>query len=580
MKKNKNKSMLTRLLVYVKPHIWYVVAAIIFAILAISLTLLNPILIGKAIDHIIGVNDVNFAAVGKIIIYIAAASVVSAAFEWFMELCVNAITYKTTQTLREQVFAKFNNVPLKYIDNTAHGDMMNTMVNDVENITDGFLNGAQTVFSGVVTILVTLFFMLSINLTVTAIVVVLTPLSILIALYINKRAKKLFRQQVSTTAKISAYTEEMIGNQKIVKAFGYEGETIKKFEELNQELYVCSEKANFYATMANPVTRFINGIIYAITGMVSALLALKGHITIGQISSFLNYSQEFSKPFNEITGVFADIQVAIASANRVFIFLDEPNELSDKNNKTLKQCNGQVKLKKVFFSYEPEFKLIQNLNISVKKGQKIAIVGPTGCGKTTIINLLMRFYDVNSGQILVSNEDIRDLKRASFRAFYGMVLQDSWLYSATIRENIAYGKPDATDEEIIEAAKQANAHQFIERMERGYDTIITERADNISSGQKQLLCIARIMLTKPPMIILDEATSSTDTLTEQKIQEAFDEMMKGRTCFVVAHRLSTIINADKILVMNNGNVIEQGTHEELMAQNGFYTELFNSQFAG
>lgn len=579
MKKNKKTSVIGRIINYVRPHKVYFYLAMMFAILAIGLTLLNPILIGKAIDNIISKGNVNFKAMTEILVYIAVASVTSAVFEWLLELSVNKLSYCTAQTIRQDIFNKVNSVPLKYIDNTPHGDIMNSMIVDVGNVTDGFLEGFQTVFSGAVTLLATLIFMLTISPMISLIVVLITPLSIFVAVFITKRAKKMFRQQVNSTAEMSGFAEEMIGNMKTIKAFGYEDETGKDFARINQDLYVSSEKAQFYGTMTNPCTRFVNGCVYAITGVVGAISAIRGHITIGQISSFLTYSQEFTKPFSDITGVLADLQVALASARRIFDMLDQPNEVSDRNNEELKTCNGEVKVKNVNFSYEPDFKLIENLNFTAKRGEKIAIVGPTGCGKTTIINLLMRFYDTNSGEIKVSNKDIKKLKRASFRSYYGMVLQDSWLYSATIRDNIAYGKPNATMEEIVEAAKKANAHQFIERMEKGYDTMISERADNISSGQKQLICIARIMLTNPAMLILDEATSNTDTRTEHKIQEAFNEVMKGKTCFIVAHRLSTIINADKILVMNNGNVIEQGNHEELMAKNGFYTQLFNSQFA-
>lgn len=578
MIKKESNNVFKRIIDYVKPHKSYFFVSIILTILAIFLTLVNPILIGKAIDNIISVNNVNFVALGRMLVVLSIFSVLSAYFEWMAEYTISILSYKTAETLRQDLFAKFNKVPLKYIDSTAHGDLMNAMIIDTENITTGFLEGFHTLLSGIVTILSALGFMLSMNVTTTFVILAITPLSLLIAIFISKRSKKLFKEQVSIMAKVSAFTEEMFSNQKTIKAFCYEENTQKRFDSISDDLYSCTEKATFISSMANPATRFVNGLIYGITGLFSAFMALNGRVSIGQISSFLNYSQQFTKPFNEITSVIVDIQVALASARRVFKILDENNEIDDSENAELKKCDGSLKIENVNFSYEPEFKLIEGLNLDVKKGEKIAIVGPTGCGKSTIINLLMRFYDVNSGQILLSKKDIKTLTRASLRLKYGMVLQESWLFNGSIKDNIAYSNSEATFDEIVNAAKMANAHQFIERMPNGYDTIITEQADNISLGQKQLICIARIMLTNPPMLILDEATSSIDTRTEQKIQEIFNNIMAGRTSFVVAHRLSTIMNADQILVMNKGQVIEQGSHNELMKKGGFYAELFNSQF--
>lgn len=576
--KKESKSIFRRIVDYVKPHKSYFFVSVVLTIFAVSITLFNPILIGKAIDFIVSPNNVDFVGLGRMIAILAVFSISSAYFEWMAEYTISILSYKTAETLRQDLFAKFNKVPLKYIDSTAHGDLMNAMIIDTENITTGFLEGFHTLLSGIVTIISALIFMFVMNVTTTLIILAITPLSLVIAILITKRSKKLFKEQVATMARVSAFTEEMFANQKTIKAFSYEDTAQQRFDSISDDLYACTEKATFISSMANPSTRFVNGLIYGVTGLFSAFMALNGRVTIGQISSFLNYSQQFTKPFNEITSVIVDIQVAFASARRVFKILDEKNESDDTQNEELNHCDGTLKLENVNFSYEPEFKLIENLNLDVKKGEKIAIVGPTGCGKSTIINLLMRFYDVNSGCILLSKKDIKKLTRASVRLKYGMVLQESWLFNGTIKDNIAYSNPDATFDEIVNAAKMANAHQFIERMPNGYDSMITEQADNISLGQKQLICIARIMLTNPPLLILDEATSSIDTRTEQKIQEAFNTIMKGRTSFVVAHRLSTIVDADQILVMNKGEVVEQGNHNELMKKGGFYAELYNSQF--
>lgn len=572
-------NLVRRIIDFVKPHKRYFFLACLLSFFSVGLTLLNPVLIGKAIDHIVGVGDVNFTLLGRMLVIIAVASVFSAVFEWFAEFTISILAFKTSQGFRKEIFNKINSSPLKFIDSTPHGDIMNAMIIDTDNITTGFLEGFQNLFNGVITILFSLGFMLSINVPITAVVIGITPIGLLIAIFITKKSKKLFRKQVTTMAKVSSFTEEMFGNQKVITAFNHEDDAIEKFDQMNEELYSCSEKAIFYSTMTNPATRFVNGLVYGMTGIVCALSAISGKISVGQISSFLSYSQQFTKPFNEITGMIADLQMAFASARRVFDILDTKNEESDLRNEKLGVSNGNIEINNVYFSYSKDYKLIQDFNLKVKKGQKVAIVGPTGCGKSTLINLLMRFYDVDSGEILMNKKNIRSLTRSSVRLNYGMVLQESWLFHGTIRENIAYAKQDATFDEIIEAAKLANAHQFIERMPQGYDTVISEHADNVSAGQKQLICIARIMLNQPPLLILDEATSNIDTRTEQRIQEALDNIMKGRTCFIVAHRLSTIVNADIILVMNKGNVIEQGSHAELMAQNGFYTDLFNSQFS-
>ena len=583
MKQNKLKGIMPtvkKVIAYAKPHKAYFFASIIFAFLAIGLNMFVPVLLGWAIDCVIGVGMVNFARLGKVLLLIGVVAVLSATFEWFEVYFENILTNRTAQTMRNKCFEKINRVPLKYIDNQPHGDIMSTIINDIENVTDGFLSGFKSILSGIVTIISVIIFMVAINIPMALVVIVLAPLSLTISLYITKKSKKLYNERVNQLGAISAYSEEMLGNIKVVKAFNNEKQNIDEFQKLNKELYKSSEKASFYASLAWPCTKLVNGVLYAIVAVSGALICINGHISIGQVSTFLSYVENYTSPFNEIASIVADIQIAVASANRVFDLLEERDEVSDEGCPNIVNCNGEVKLQNVCFSYTPQSKLIENLNVTATKGKTIAIVGPTGCGKSTIINLLMRFYDINSGKIMVSNRDVQKVTRKSLRNCYGMVLQESWLYNASIRDNIAYGKPDATMEEIIEASKLANAHTFIEKLPQGYDTIITESADNVSAGQKQLICIARIMLTKPPMLILDEATSNIDTRTEMNIQQAFDYIMEGRTCFIVAHRLSTIINADEILVMNKGRIIEQGTHQELLAKNGFYTQLFNSQFGG
>lgn len=579
--KNSLKSIfptIKKVIAYAKPHKMYFYLSVVFGFIAIGLNMFLPVLLGWAIDCVVGVDAVNFAKLGRYLIFIAIQAITSASFEWFDVYFQNILVNRTAQSMRNKCFEKINKVPLKYIDNKPHGDIMNTIINDIENVTTGFLSGFKALLSGVVTIVSVIIFMLTINIPMALVVIILAPLSLLISVYITKKSKKLYNEQVNKIGQISSYSEEMLGNIKVIKAFNSEQKNIDNFQEINKSLYKSAEKASFYASLAGPCTRFINGTLYGIVAVCGAFVCIRGSISIGQISTFLSYVENYTSPFNEIASIVADIQVAVASANRVFNLLEEENEINDESYPNIVNCNGEVKLQQVCFSYNPQSKLIEDLNLNVKKGQTVAIVGPTGCGKSTIINLLMRFYDINSGKIIVSNRDIQKVTRKSLRNCYGMVLQESWLYNATIRENISYGKPDASIEEIIEASKLANAHTFIEKLPDGYDTIITENADNVSAGQKQLICIARIMLTKPPMLILDEATSNIDTRTEMNIQRALDYIMQGRTCFIVAHRLSTIINADTILVMNKGKIVEQGTHKQLLAKNGFYTQLFNSQF--
>lgn len=574
------KSSTKRLLSYITVNNKLLIISLLTAIINVFFTLLNPILIGDAIDFIIGKDNVDFQGILKIIGILILSIILASLSQWIMTRCTNVITYKTVAALREDVFNKINKVPLKYIDSHSHGDIMSRIINDIDQISTGLLQGFSQLFTGIITILGTLGIMIAINFKIALVVVLMTPLSILVGGFIAKSSKAMFTEQSKIRGEITGYTQEMIGNQKLVKAFSYENNSEEKFQEINSRLYTSGVKSQFFSSLTNPCTRFVNGIVYATVGIISAISAINGNISIGKISSFLNYANQYTKPFNEISSVITELQSALASAERVFEVLDEEDEPLDKENAiNLKECNGNIEIKDVSFSYNSEVKLIENFNLSVKKGEKIAIVGPTGCGKTTLINLLMRFYNINSGEIFISGYNINDITRKSSRAMFGMVLQETWLYSGTIKENIAYGKPDATDEEIIEAAKMAHAHEFITRLPNGYDTKISGDGNNISQGQKQLLCIARIMLTKPPMLILDEATSSIDTRTEIFIQNAFNKMMEGRTSFIVAHRLSTIKEADLILVMNKGHIIEQGTHEELIEKKGFYANLYNSQFS-
>ena len=569
-----DKQVVKRLLKFTKPYIGYLIMALICALFSVTFTLLGPVLIGKGIDLIIGPNNVDFNGILKIIVILMATIILGALFQWLMGLYTNIVTQKTVKDLRIASFSKINEVPLRYIDSNPHGDIINRVVNDIDLISDGLLQGFTQLFTGIVTIVGTLLFMLSINVSIALVVVLVTPLSLFVASFIAKKSHNSFKVQSATRGELSGYIEEILGNQKVVKAFSYEDEAEEKFKEINARL-----KSQFYSSLTNPSTRFVNGIVYAAVGVIGALLAIKGKLTIGDISCFLSYANQYTKPFNEISGVVTELQTAFASAKRVFNLLDElPETPEDKDAISLVKADGYLEINNVNFSYSENKKLIENLNLKVKPGNRIAIVGPTGCGKTTIINLLMRFYDVTSGEIKVDNTNITHLTREGLRRNFGMVLQDTWLYSGTVKENIAYGKVDATDEEIIEAAKAAHAHNFIMRLPNGYDTLINDDGSNISQGQKQLLCIARVMLTKPPMLILDEATSSIDTRTEIYIQKAFDKMMEGRTSFIVAHRLSTIKEADLILVMNAGKIIEQGKHEQLLAANGFYANLYNSQF--
>jgi len=573
--------LLKRILKYTRPYAGYLVLAMLSALLSVSMSLYVPILTGGGIDHIVDRGRVDFAGLVPYLTAIGIVAALSALFQWVMSYCTNQLTHKTIKDIRDDVFKKLSVSPLSYIDSTPHGDLISRMVNDIDQISDGLLQGFTQLFSGVVTILGTIVFMLTISVPIAIVVILVTPLSLFVASFIAKRSFNMFREQAAVKGELGGCVEEMIGGGKVVKAFGYEARAQEKFREINARLYTCGVKAQFYSSLTNPCTRFVNGVVYAAVGIVGAFSIVRsGSLSIGQLSSFLQYANQYTKPFNEISGVVTELQTALASAKRVMEVLDSPSEPSDAEGKVLSSCEGRVDLEKVRFSYNPSVPLIENLNLHAKPGQRIAIVGPTGCGKTTIINLLMRFYDANGGAIRVDGENIRELTRGSLRKQYGMVLQDTWLFAGTIRENIAYGRTDAAEEEIVKAAKLAHAHGFIRRLPQGYDTVIAEDGGNISQGQKQLLCIARIMLTLPPMLILDEATSSIDTRTEVKIQQAFQTMMQGRTSFIVAHRLSTIREADCILVMNAGKIVEMGRHQELLEKGGFYAKLYNSQFAG
>jgi ATP-binding cassette subfamily B multidrug efflux pump len=526
----------------------------------------------------IGPDLVNYENIIHILAYLAASIAVSAVFQWSMSYHSTKLTSLTVSDLRSGTFEKLNTVPLKYIDTNSHGNLINSIVNDIDQISDGLLQGFTQLFSGIVTILGTLLFIVSVNYKIAFIVVLLTPLSFFVASFISKRTFRKMKEQAQIRGELSGYIEEIIGNEKTVKAFGYEEKAIQNFEEINQRLYHCGSMAQFYSSLTNPCTRFVNGVVYASVGIFGAINAVRGNMSIGQLSCFLSYANQYTKPFNEISGVFTELQSALASAGRIFSIIESESEASDAALLENVNCNGEITIDNVCFSYSTDIPLIEDFNLHVKQGQRVAIVGPTGCGKTTFINLLMRFYDVNSGKILIDHIDIRAMKRSTLRKQFGMVLQESWLFHGTIFENIAYGKPDATLDEVMEASKAAHAHSFIKRLPNGYHTIISEDG-NISQGQKQLLCIARIMLTKPPILILDEATSNIDTRTEIKIQKAFLQLMKGRTSFIVAHRLSTIKESDIILVMDKGKIIEQGNHDKLLAGNGFYAKLYNSQFA-
>lgn len=574
------KSVVRRVLKYIKPYKGLLALAILSAIISVSLTLYIPVLTGNAIDNIIDKGNVNFENVLQIIIYIAVGVAGVAIFQWTMTYFTNVISYKTVRDLRRDVFCKFNDVPLSYIDTHSHGDLISRVINDVDAVGDGLSQMFLQLFSGIVTILGTMVFMFIIDWRIALAVIILTPLSLFVAAFIGKMTHNRFARQQQLQGDISSYVEEYVGNQRIVKAFSYEDRAFENFEKYNQELYTVGFKAQFAGALANPSTRFVNATVYAAVGIFGAITAIAGTLSVGQLSCFLTYANQYTKPFNEVTGVLTQLQTAIAAAGRVFDVLDAEDEPKDKPDSIkVENCKGNVKIENVNFSYVKDKPLITNFSLDVKSGSHIAIVGPTGCGKTTFINLLMRFYDTDSGKISVDGVDIKDMERDELRKLYGMVLQDSWLFCGTIMENLKYGNPNATDEEVIEAAKAAYAHSFIRRMPDGYDTMISEGGGNLSQGQKQLLCIARAMLSNPTMLILDEATSSIDTLTEIRVQKAFAKIMQGRTSFVVAHRLSTIKESDVILVMRDGNIIEQGTHEELLAKGGFYKNLYESQFA-
>jgi ATP-binding cassette subfamily B multidrug efflux pump len=566
---------------HIRKYWFYIVCSLIFAALSVAAQLYVPILTGNAIDHMLGGGKVDFAGVSGIVQTILVAAAVTAVSQWIFGICNNKITYNVSRDLRNAAIAKIQKLPVSYLDAHPTGDLVSRVIADVEQFADGLLMGFTQFFTGILTILGTLGFMLYVNIPITVVVVCVTPLSFVVAGFIAKKTYRNFHMQTEVRGEQTAFINEMIEGQKVVQAFCHENENIRQFDEMNERLQGASLKAIFFSSITNPATRFVNNVVYAGVALVGALFSVAGGITVGQLSCFLSYANQYTKPFNEISGVVTELQNAMACAQRIFELLDEEERTPDKVDArvlTEEQVDGTVEISDVSFSYVPDRKLIEHFNLSVKPGERVAIVGPTGCGKTTLINLLMRFYDVDAGQIRVSGTDIRDISRNSLRRSYGMVLQDTWLKSGTIYENIAYGKPDATKDQVITAAKAAHAHSFIKRLPDGYDTVITEDGGNISQGQKQLLCIARVMLCLPPMLILDEATSSIDTRTEIKIQQAFAKMMEGRTSFIVAHRLSTIREADIILVMENGKIIEQGNHEELLRKQGFYAKLYNSQY--
>lgn len=579
-KKIRQKETLYKVLRYIKKYWFYLILSVLLAALSVVLTLYVPILTGDAIDYIIAEGLVDFAPIFAILKKMAVVILITGVAQWVMNICNNKMTYHVVRDIRMEAFEKIERLPLSYLDSHSYGDIVSRVIADVDQFADGLLMGFTQFFTGVVTILGTLLFMLSINVKITLVVVLITPLSFVVASFIAKQTFSMFRLQSATRGEQTALIDEMIGNQKVVQAFSHEDEALERFDEINDRLEKCSLRAIFYSSTTNPSTRFINSLVYAGVGVFGALSAIMGGISVGQLSCFLSYANQYTKPFNEISGVITELQNALACAARIFELIEEEPEIPDaKDAEVLENVDGSVNLEHVYFSYSPERKLIEDLNLRVKPGQRVAIVGPTGCGKTTVINLLMRFYDTDSGEIIVSGHPIRQITRESLRDNYGMVLQETWLKHGTIRENIIMGKPDAMEEEIIAAAKAAHAHGFIKRLSDGYDTIIGEDGGNLSQGQKQLLCITRVMLCLPPMLILDEATSSIDTRTEIRIQNAFAKMMQGRTSFIVAHRLSTIREADIILVMKDGHIIEQGNHEELLKKGGFYANLYHSQFA-
>ena len=574
------KATLNRVLHKIRPYSAFVVCSLLVAAVSVAAQLYIPILCGDAIDKMLGKGNVDLAGVLHIAVSILVVAAVAALAQWLLSVCNNRITFSVSRDLRNEALRKIQTLPLSYLDSHPSGDIVSRMVADVDTFADGLLMGFTQLFSGILTIFGTLLFMLRENVPITLVVVCITPLSLVVAGFLAKRSYGYFQSQSTVRGKQTALVNEMIEGQKVVQAFGHEAESLAAFDEVNGQLQEVSLKAIFFSSLTNPATRFVNNIVYAGVGLVGALYAVRGGITIGQLSVFLSYANQYTKPFNEISGVVTELQNALACAARVFELLDAEDQVPEAENAAALQPDGHVQLQDVSFRYLPDRPLIEGLSLDVQPGQRIAIVGPTGCGKTTLINLLMRFYDVNNGSIRVSGTDIRDVTRASLRGSYGMVLQDTWLRAGTVRENIAYGKPDATMDEVIAAAKAAHAHSFIRRLPKGYDTVIAEDGGNISQGQKQLLCIARVMLCLPPMLILDEATSSIDTRTEVRIQKAFARMMQGRTSFIVAHRLSTIREADLILVMKDGHIVEQGNHDQLLAQGGFYAKLYNSQFEG
>lgn len=580
-KRDTQKETIRKVWQYLKAYRFYIIVSLVLAAVVVALQLYIPILTGRAIDCILSKGNVDFDGIFAVLRTMGVVILITAVCQWLMNVCNNKITYNTIRDVREKAFEKIEILPLKYVDAHSYGEIVSRVIADVDQFADGLLMGFTQFFTGVITILGTLLFMVSVNIPITIVVVVVTPLSLLVASFIAKNTFRMFQAQSEARGEQTALIDEMVGNQKVVQAFGHEDEALEQFDEINERLADCSLKATFYSSITNPATRFVNNVVYAGVGFVGALYAVHGGITVGQLSCFLSYANQYTKPFNEISGVVTELQNALACAARIFALIEEEPQLpEDQDAVSVTKPSGDVTLSHVEFSYVPENPLITDFNLSVKPGQRVAIVGPTGCGKTTLINLLMRFYDVNSGTIAIGNEDkmedIRHLTRKSLRTSYGMVLQETWLREGTIRENIVMGKPDATDEEVIAAAKASHAHSFIKRLPNGYDTVINEDGGSLSQGQKQLLCITRVMLSLPPMLILDEATSSIDTRTEIRIQRAFVKMMKGRTSFIVAHRLSTIQEADVILVMKDGNIIEQGDHESLLKQRGFYYELYQA----
>ncbi|HIT66584.1 MAG TPA: ABC transporter ATP-binding protein [Candidatus Merdisoma merdipullorum] len=575
----KHKSTLKRILQYIADYRLYLAASLLFAVLTVALTLYAPVLTGDAIDYMIGEGRVDFEALAVLLWRLGIVIGLTSLFQWLMNLCNNHMTYRVVMDVRTEAFDHMQELPLSYIDSHPQGDIVSRLIGDIDQFSDGLLMGFTQLFTGVMTILGTLLFMLSVNVWITLVVVCVTPVSFLVASFIAKSTHKMFRLQSETRGELTGLIDEMVGNQKVVKAFGYEAESISRFDEINKRLEKHSLRAIFFSSITNPATRFVNSLVYAGVGVAGAFAVIRGALSVGQLSCFLSYANQYTKPFNEISGVVTELQNALTCAARVFDFIDQnPMTPDPEDALRIEKAEGRVELENVAFSYTKERPLIQNLNLDVEPGRRIAIVGPTGCGKSTLINLLMRFYDADEGRIAVDGLDIRSLTRQNLREQYGMVLQETWLKAATVRENIAYGRPDASEEEIVQAAKASYAHSFIRRLPEGYDTVLSEDGGSLSQGQKQLLCIARVMLCLPPMLILDEATSSIDTRTELKIQDAFAKMMKGRTSFIVAHRLSTIKEADQILVMRDGQIVEQGTHENLLKKNGFYAELYNSQW--